>query len=298
MGSVNFLLDSAVFFAIGTAICFAIADMFIRAGLQHTNAFVGATISQASQLTFLLLLSPFLGLDLPPPSVDYLWIMAGGVGQPALFAIFFMIGISRIGVSRAAPIKGTSPLFGAFLAILFLGERPAWFHLAGVVLVVAGVALVSSGKTGGGRWKRADALWPILAAVAAGLGAIFWRRGLSGFPNPLAAATVALATSFAVVGTYTFLTRQGRDTGDLRRALPPFMVCGVVGGTAHIFLANALQRGEVYRVLPLVQVAPIFTVIFALVLLRRAENITWRVPAGALLTAGGPILVTLRGIPF
>ena len=72
-----------------------------------------------------------------------------------MFAIFFMIGISRLGVSRAAPIKGTSPLFGAFLAILFLGERPAWFHLAGIVLVVAGVALVSSGKTEG-RWRRTD----------------------------------------------------------------------------------------------------------------------------------------------
>ncbi|MFC1492127.1 DMT family transporter [Nitrospinota bacterium] len=297
MESVNLLLDSVVFFAIGTAICFALADMLIRSGLQHTNAFVGATISLASQLAFLFLLSPFLGFGFPPLNPDYLWIMAGGVGQPALFVIFFMIGISRIGVSRAAPIKGTSPLFGSILAILFLGERPAWFHLAGIVLVVAGVALVSSGKTEG-RWRRKDALWPILAAISAGLGAIFWRRGLSGFPDPLAAAVVALSTSLVVVGTYTFLTMRGRDAGNLPRALGPFLTCGVVAGTAHIFLANALQRGEVYRVLPLVQVAPLFTVVFALILVRHVENITWRVPAGALLTAGGAILGTLRGIPF
>lgn len=297
MEIVNTLLDSPVFFALGTAISFAIADMFIRSGLQHTNAFTGATISLASQLGFLLILYPLIGFHFPSVNLNYLWIMAGGVGQPALFAIFFMIGISRIGVSRAAPIKGTSPLFGAFFAILFLGEQPAWFHLAGILLVVGGVALVSSGKTGA-HWKRTDAFWPILAAVSAGLGAMFWRKGLSGFPNPLAAVMVALATALLVVGTYTLLTRRDRQTGNLRKALAPFLVCGVVAGTAHIFLGNALQRGEVYRVLPLVQVAPIFTVIFALLLLRHVEHITWRVPVGALLTVGGAILVTLRGLPL
>jgi len=36
------------------------------------------------------------------------------------------------------------------------------------------------------------------------------------------------------------------------------------------------------------------TVLFALTLLRKTEAITWRVPAGAVLTVGGAILVNLR----
>lgn len=267
--------------------------MLIRAGLQHTNAFVGAAMSQGSQLLFFLLLSPFVGFDFPPLGRDYLWIMAGGVGQPALFAIFFMIGIAKIGVARAASIKGTSPLFGAALAILFLGERPGWIHLAGILLVVAGVATVSSGDTRG-RWKRADAVWPILAAVSGGTGALFWRKGLAGFPNPLAAALIALATSFVILLVYTAVAMRGKPLGDLRKAFRPFFLCGMVAGGAHLFYAYALQQGEIYRVLPLIQVSPLFTVAFALILVRHIENLGWRIPAGALLTVGGALLVTLR----
>jgi hypothetical protein len=36
------------------------------------------------------------------------------------------------------------------------------------------------------------------------------------------------------------------------------------------------------------------TVVLALLFLRRVEFITWRVPAGALLTVSGAILVSLR----
>lgn len=286
-------MDAVVLWSLATAFSFAVADVLIRAGLQHTHPFMGAALSQSAQLAFFFLLWPFAGFGFPPLGPDYLWIMAGGVGQPALFAIFFMVGISKIGVSRAAPIKGISPLFGAILAIIFLGERPAWFHIAGILLVTAGVALVSSGRTEG-RWRRADALWPILAAAAAALGAVFWRKGLPGFPNPLAAVVVALAASVAVVSSFAFLTRGGRPSGDIRRALPPFLLCGAVAGGAHIFFALALQRGEVYRVLPLIQVSPLFTILFAFILLRRAEGITWRVPAGALLIVAGAVLVTLK----
>ncbi len=286
-------LDAAALFALGTALCYALADMCIRLGLKHTNAFVGTTISQSTQVAYFLLLFSLTGFDLPPPGTHYLWIMAGGMGQPALFAIFFMIRISRIGVSRAAPIKGISPMFGALFAILFFGERPALHHIGGIVFVVAGVALVSSGKTEG-RWRRADAVWPVLAALSAGLGANFWRRGLPGFPNPLAATLVALSASLLVVGTYTFFAVRRNGAGDLRRAILPFMLTGLVGGTGTLLYANALQRAEVYRVLPLIQTAPIFTVAFALLFVRRAERITWRVPAGAILTVGGALLVTMR----
>ena len=45
---------------------------------------------------------------------------------------------------------------------------------------------------------------------------------------------------------------------------------------------------------PLVQISPLFTVLFSVIFLRRAEFITWRVPAGATLTVNGVILVVLR----
>ena len=286
-------LDAAFGFALTSAVCFASADMFARFGLQRANTFVGATIILVGELLLLALLLPFLDLEFPSWRIEHLWVMAAGAFNPGLFMIFYMIGIHKIGVARASPIKGSSPLFGALLAIPILGERPEWYHLLGVALVAAGIALVSSGKTEG-RWRRVDALWPIGAALMSGFAAISWRRGLAGFPDVLAASFIGVASALLLVGLYTAWTLRGKDPGDVRGALPAFLACGLAAGSGVFLYAHALQRGEVYRVLPFVQMAPLFTVLLALIFLRRAERITWRIPAGAILTVGGALLVTLQ----
>ena len=57
----------------------------------------------------------------------------------ALAYLFFNRGISLIGPNRAAPFLHLMPVFGSAMAILLLGEKPEWFHLAGYALVLAGV---------------------------------------------------------------------------------------------------------------------------------------------------------------
>ncbi|MDA1000809.1 MAG: DMT family transporter [bacterium] len=287
-------IDAAVLFAVGAAFFFAVADMFARYGVQRANAFVGTVITLAGEIIFFLAVIPFTGLEFPPLSSAYLWISAGGATNPALFLIFYIIGISKIGVSRAAPIKGCSPLFGALTAVLFFGEQPSWFNIVGILLVVGGIALISSSTGGEGRGRRIDILWPIAAGIVAGIGANFWRRGMGSFPDTLAASFVAAAAGILVAGLYALLSGNARKPGDLKWGLKYYTVCGIMGGAGILCYANALQRAEVYRVLPIIQVSPLFAVIFSIVLLRRTEGITWHVPAGALFTVAGAILVTLR----
>lgn len=286
-------LDQTTLLALGSALAYSVADMSIRSGIQHTNAYVGTSISHGTQLIFTLIMLSVLGHSLPDWGEHYPWLIAGGIARPALFAIFFTIGIARIGVSRASPLKGTSPLLGALLAIIFLGENPAWYHLAGILLVVAGGAIISSGKTGG-YWNRKDIVYPITAAFVSGIGAILWRKGLMGFESPIAGAAVGIAASFFAVSTYTLLAIPRNQWGNVRKAALPFLCTGLAGGTGNMLFAAALQQGEVYRVLPLIQISPIFTVILAFVFVRHIERMTWRIPAGAALTVGGAILVTLK----
>jgi drug/metabolite transporter (DMT)-like permease len=40
------------------------------------------------------------------------------------------------------------PVFGTLLAAIFLGERPAWYHLAGIGLVFAGIFLTTRRPAG------------------------------------------------------------------------------------------------------------------------------------------------------
>ena len=57
--------------------------------------------------------------------------------------LFFNRGIALIGPNRAAPFFHLVPVFGSAMAILFLGEQPRLFHLAGYMMVLAGVVIAS-----------------------------------------------------------------------------------------------------------------------------------------------------------
>jgi drug/metabolite transporter (DMT)-like permease len=61
----------------------------------------------------------------------------------ALAYLFFNRGIALIGPNRAAPFFHLVPVFGSAMAILFLGEKPELFHLAGYALVIAGVFIAA-----------------------------------------------------------------------------------------------------------------------------------------------------------
>ena len=57
--------------------------------------------------------------------------------------IFYIRGVELIGASRAGVFMHLIPMFGAIMAILFLGEMLHWFHLAGIALILSGVWLAS-----------------------------------------------------------------------------------------------------------------------------------------------------------
>jgi drug/metabolite transporter (DMT)-like permease len=57
--------------------------------------------------------------------------------------LFFNRGVELIGAARAGQSLHLVPIFGAALAVVFLGERIQPFHVFGVVLIAAGLALAS-----------------------------------------------------------------------------------------------------------------------------------------------------------
>jgi drug/metabolite transporter (DMT)-like permease len=51
--------------------------------------------------------------------------------------------VSRLGAARTGGFSHLLPAFGVIFAALFLGEYPAWYHFAGIVLIFGGIALSS-----------------------------------------------------------------------------------------------------------------------------------------------------------
>lgn len=61
--------------------------------------------------------------------------------------------VARLGANRTGQYIHLMPLFGALLAIALLGERPGWFHGAGVVLIAGGIWLAAYGGRRRGTWR-------------------------------------------------------------------------------------------------------------------------------------------------
>lgn len=71
-------------------------------------------------------------------------VMAYVMIGPSLIAyLFFNRAVELVGANAAAPFLHLLPVFGTALAIAFLGERVAWYHLGGYALVITGIALAT-----------------------------------------------------------------------------------------------------------------------------------------------------------
>lgn len=113
-----------------------------------------------------------------------------------------LIGLSqqRIGVARTGALVSASPLVGTLLAAWVLAEPLTFPILGGVVLAVAGVALIS---LSGGAGRAASWSQPWLALIVAviwGASPMLIRLGLDRFDHPVLGLTIGLGPSLVVYG--------------------------------------------------------------------------------------------------
>ncbi len=64
-----------------------------------------------------------------------------GVFPGFLGYVFYNRAVAAVGANRGALFIHLMPAFGTGLAALFLGERPAWYHFAGIALIFAGITM-------------------------------------------------------------------------------------------------------------------------------------------------------------
>jgi drug/metabolite transporter (DMT)-like permease len=86
-----------------------------------------------------LLTRPVMALD----ARNLLSLFYVAVFPSTLAYLCFNRGVLLIGANRAAPFFHVVPVFGALMAIVFLGERPQAFHIIGFALVLTGVFVAS-----------------------------------------------------------------------------------------------------------------------------------------------------------
>ena len=265
-----------------------------------------------------LLFAPLSSLT----SVSILIFVAVGFFQPGLTRLLTYKGIDALGVAITDPIRATTPLFSAMMAIIFLDEKITLPIVVATLMIIAGITVLSWRS---GSLKLAGSavfLWyPIAASVLAGASQVVRKFGLAAVPHPLLAAAVTATSSF-VVSLLTMwyvalrlasLAQDDPEQGPTATGRGPrrrveksqqtwkmnrqcfgwFLVAGITISFSMICIYYALDLGKVSVVIPISSTGPFFSLIFSALFLRDVERVTLRIVCAAAMIVGGVLLITL-----
>jgi drug/metabolite transporter (DMT)-like permease len=288
-----------------TSVCWSFsAVIFTYAGRR-----IGAAVLNRLRLVFaliFLIISHFLtrGTLFPANAAwdRWMWLGLSGVagltlGDLALFQAYLYIG-PRIG----ALIMAIVPVFSAVLAWLFLGELLRLTQIAGILLAVAGIAVVvmdhrgsSAGIAHDRRQYLLGILFGFLAAIGQTTGLILTKRGLAGgFPAISGVVIRVLVASLAlwVVALFSHQVRPTVSALNQRGTLGLVLAGSLIGPFAGVWLSTiAVQLTAVGVASTLTSLTPILLLPISGWLFH--EKISTRAVLGTLVTIGGVVILFL-----
>jgi drug/metabolite transporter, DME family len=213
-----------------------------------------------------------------------------GTFVPGLSQLLVVYAVQAAGASRAGILFGMAPLFSALIAIAAFGEPLRWPLAAGTLLVVAGGVALAWERERPVDYRAYGAVLAVTVAVAFGLRDNVARAVSEDVAaDPVAqAAAIMLGASIVLLAN---LLRRPSAVPRLRTAFAPYASSGVVTALAQVALFEALDRGRVTVVAPLVGTGVLWTVVFAAIFLGRSELVGRRLVVVALLVVAGSALV-------
>jgi uncharacterized membrane protein len=279
----------AEFYALANAFLFALHNMFTKKALRYSNP---ATAVISSLLINILFLWGVSILFVPLSSLLFVVV---GFFQPGLTRLLSYKGIDALGVAITDPIRATTPLFSAAMAIIFLGEKITLPIIVATLMIIAGITLLSWRSGSVKLAGSAVFLWyPIAASALAGATQVVRKFGMAAVPHPFLAAAVTATSSFVVSILTLWYVEKSQETWKMnRQCFWWFLAAGVTISLGMTCIYYALDLGKVSVVIPISSTGPFFSLILAAMFLRDVEKVTLKIVISAAMIVCGVVLLTL-----
>ena len=226
--------------------------------------------------------------------LDLLLLACPGTAIPLLVIVAGFAQTSALEGGLLLQLNGMAALL---FAVLLLGERIRWKQSLGVLLLLLGGALVVvAGANGGSGGSNLGNLLILIGSVGVGFGYIPAKKlvaridplSLSAWRLLVGAVTIAPITAFQLLTAARGLLWQPTPTN--------LAILGLYTAT-NFSLAYVAQQGglrllEAWQVAAIGQTVPLFSTLFAILLLH--ERLTLLQGAGGLLAILGGIVVSLN----
>lgn len=229
-------------------------------------------------------------LPRPIPWRTLVLMALSGVG---LYYVLFNLGISYTTASQSALIQSSIPVVTAIMAVLWLGERLSAQRVAGIVLAVAGVALIVARTPASGTGSNpalGNAL-TIASVFSWGVYTMFAKRIANADP-------LAVTTLVSVIGTVMLIPAALVETTDISLAsisTKGWLAVAFLGvfpsAVAYLLFNRALRDIDASVVGTLMNLTPVIGVLSGVIVL--GETVTTTAIAGGVIVLAG-VFVSMR----
>ena len=280
--------------ALGSALLYGAADFTGGLATRRFATIPVVILSQFSGLVLLLFLLPFLP-GTSPTLADMLWgALAGLTGGVGVGLLYRALAIGTMAV--VAPTTAVCAVAIPVVVSVLLGERPGPVAVAGIVLGIVSIVLVSrqtagderpSAGTGGGKLPPGVGT-ALISGVAIGFFFLALARTRSEAGMwPLVASRLL---SVVLFGGIALATRQSVLMP--RRIVLLAGVCGIIDMLANALYLLAARGGPLSLVVTLSSLYPASTVLLARVILHERLN-AWQISGVACALAA--VVLIVRG---
>ena len=218
------------------------------------------------------------------------YALIGIINSAVPFSLYGFAGM-HLSASVMSILNATSPMFGLLLGAAFAGERIAARKLAGVLVGIAGVALVARPASFDGGFEPMAA-WAVAACLGAafsyGVTGVVIKLHGAGVPSRGIAVGAQLCGALALAPLLPLFPPAQMPSAAI---LANLLALGVLAsGIAFILYFRLMADIGATRALTVTYLIPLFGLLWGVLFL--GETLTAPVIAGGILILAGTVLVT------
>lgn len=278
---------------------FAASNVFIRRGVYRSGESFSPTPVSAFLGTVVFVI-PVLVLGEGKAILSLSWVAAGSLAAAGV--LHFVMGrylaytsFRLIGANRGTPIVTCYTLVGVLLGVFFLNEPVTVPLIIGLVLIIGGITLISTGGSSSAL-KQGTSTGSMIRGISSALGAaLCWgvspalvKIGLREVDSPWLAIFISYFAASLVAGGLLLFPENYRKVRRLNSAsLVPIIMGAIATSAAQILRYFALDFSLISVVTPILGTQALFVFPLSFLINRKLETFNALIMIGAIAVVAG-----------